>query len=837
MARPEPSACAIWLDDYTAIWDLRFNYQELRFEHTTTCPGGITARREAAMKTGNTDDLGDARVVVIGGGIAGCSAAYHLAALGLTDVLLLERASLSSGTTWHSTGSMETYRDNPLIFEMVRYTVNSFPGLQSESGQQLGWRNLGRVMYTDRESRFEVFRTLPELGRARGIEIELLSARGVGERLPIIDPSGLVGGVWIPSDGCVNPTDVVMAYAMAARVRGVRIREQVRIQEIIVKNGAVRGVVTDRGTVGCDTVVVAAGRWSSAITSTCGVRLPLYALEHQYIITEAIPGLDRKLPLLLSYDDQLYGREEVGGLIIGSFDDNAVPVSSPNTTESSAFALLNERWEQFEPYMKTALRRFPVLATAGIKMLLNGPESFTPDGEMLLGPVPGVDGLYSVCGFNSTGIALSPAAGKFIAEWIVEGEASADVAQLDVRRFAPQQTSEAYMRERVTEIPHYACGLHGPTDDYATARNLRLSPIHASLTVAGAHFASVGGWERPTWIETPTARNWINAVAQEVDTAGGGALAVDRSADVKIALFGAAAESWLAAKLGLAGLNLNSFATLVAFPGEEGQVEALGRIVPWRAGWLLTAGPEQETRLTEWVRRARVPDGVHAVDLTAGWAIFELMGSGQARAVQALCASADDGIAVTIDSGDRRWAGAVYLQLFTDPANASTLIFVPADTATYVWRQLLAVGETGLVRIGGHFAMEALRIARGIPRFGQEATPATRVADIVGARQIVAGSKSAAAKPVRRTGRLLVAFSSPPVGSCFGTHEGILKDGRVIGEITSRACLAGWPQTLSLGLLPAECASLASLQLAADGRHWPLSVRSTDWQAEPAAMH
>jgi 4-methylaminobutanoate oxidase (formaldehyde-forming) len=479
--------------------------------------------------------------------------------------------------------------------------------------------------------------------------------------------------------------------------------------------------------------------------------------------------------------------------------------------------------------MKTALRRFPVLATTGIKMLLNGPESFTPDGEMLLGPVPGVDGLYSVCGFNSNGIALSPAAGKFIAEWIVEGEASADVAQLDVRRFAPLQASEAYLRERVTEIPHYACGLHGPMDDYATARNLRLSPIHASLTVAGAHFASVGGWERPTWIETPTACNWMNAVAEEVDAASRDALAIDRSADVKIALFGAAAEPWLAAKLGLPELNLNSSAILVAFPGDECRVEALGRIVPWRGGWLLTAGPEQETRLTEWVRRARVPDSVHAVDLTAGWAIFELIGTGQTRAAQALCAGADDGVPANIGGGTCRWAGAAHIHLFTDPANASTLIFVPADIATHVWRQLLAVGETGLVRIGGHFAMEALRIARGVPRFGQEVTPATRVGDIVGARQISDVSKSAAAKPARHTGRQLMAFSSPPVSSCFGTHEGILQNGCVVGEITSRACLVGWAHTLSLGLLPAECGSLASLQLAADGRHWPLSVRSTDW--------
>ena len=786
--------------------------------------------------TRGLNDLGDARVVVAGGGIAGCSAAYHLAALGLTDVLLLERSALSSGTTWHSTGSMETYRNDPLIFEMVRYTVNSFPGLEAESGQQLGWRNVGRVMYTDRETRFELFKTLPDLGRARGIDIELLSARGVGERLPIIDPQGLAGGLWIPGDGCVNPTDVVMAYAKAARGRGVRIREQVRILEIVVTHGAVRGVVTDQGIVGCDTVIVAAGRWSGAITGTCGIRLPLYALEHQYIITEAIPGLDRRLPLILSYDDQLYGREEVGGLILGSLDDNAIPVSSPNTAENSAFTLLNERWAQFEPYMKTALRRFPVLASTGIKMLLNGPESFTPDGQMLLGPIPGVDGLYSICGFNSNGIALSPAAGKFIAEWIVEGEASADVSRLDVRRFAVQQSSEAYIRERVTEIPHHACGLHGPMDDYATARNLRLSPVHASLAAAGARFASVNGWERATWIETVTSPDWMSAVAEEAAAASCGALAVDRSADVKIALFGAAAGPWLAAKLGLSALNPDPAAMLVAFPGDQGQVEALGRVVPWQGGWLLTAGPEQDTRLIEWVRRARVPGAVHAVDQTPGWALFELVGSAQASAVQALCAGVDDRCSADVGGGKSHWAGAAAVQLFTDPANASTLILVPADTAIHVWQRLLTVGEAGMVRVGGHFAMEALRIARGIPRFGQEATPAARVADMVGARQLVPVSITAnAANPQQRAGRMLVAFSSPAVTPCFGGREAILQNGRVVGEITSRVCLAGWPETLSLGLLPTASGSLAPLHLAADGRRWPLSVRSTVWQPGLAA--
>ncbi len=773
--------------------------------------------------TENRAPLGDARVVIVGGGIAGCSAAYHLAALGLTDVLLLERASLSSGTTWHSTGSMETYRDNPLIYEMVRYTVSSFPRLQEESGQLLGWRNLGRVMYTDCEARYEIFRTLPELGRSRGIEIELLSPRGVAERLPIIEPAGLVGGVWVPSDGCVNPTDVVTAYAKAARARGVRVRENVRVIELVGSGGRIRGVVTDQGVIGCDAVVIAAGRWSNAIAGTIGASLPLHALEHQYIITEPIPGLPKTLPLLLSYDDRFYGREEVGGIIIGSFDSNAIPVASPNEEGNSAFMLLNERWDQFEPYMKTALRRFPVLASTGIKMLLNGPESFTPDGEMLLGPVPGIDGLYSLCGFNSNGIALSPAAGKFIAEWIIEGEPSADVAQLDVRRFAIEQASDAYIRERVTEVPEYVCTLHGPLDDYRTSRDVRRSPVHAELAASGARFASVAAWERPLIIDSAASGTWIDAVVAETAAAHHGALLVDRSADVKVALIGAEVWPWLAKTLGMASLADDGRTTIAAFPGAHGQVEAFGRILPWDGGVLLTAGPEQATRVPEWLRRTELPPGARWIDVTSGWAIFELAGPAGHEVLSSFSstAMAAGGHATAL------WVGAARIQVHSDPVHASTLLFVPADYAVYVWRHLLGAAG-GAVRVGGHYAQEALRIARGIPRFGQEATPATRVVDVVGSRQSV---------PARRpSGRLLTALAGPAGLPGFATHESILHEGKVIAHATSRAWLPGWPQMLALTVLPTDRGPLVGIELAAAGKRWPLSRRATVWQPGEVAQ-
>lgn len=709
----------------------------------------------------------------------------------MKDVLLLERANLSSGTTWHSTGNMETYRDDPLIFSMVRYAVESLPRLEIESGQNIGWRNVGRVAYTDREERLDLFKTLPELGRVRGISIDLLSADDVARRLPIIDPSDLLGGIWVPSDGRVNPTDIVMAYAKAARARGVRIREHLSVLEIIVRDGTVRGVATPDGIIACNTVVVAAGLWSADIVRSCGLALPLYALEHQYLITKPIADLDRNMPLFLSYDEQLYGREEVGGLMVGSLDDDAIPIGSSELPQSFANSLLSERWDQFEPYMATAMRRFPVLRSAGIKMLVNGPESFTPDGQMLLGPIPGVDGLYSACGFNSNGIALSPAAGKYVAEWIVEGSPSADVSRLDVRRLAPALAAKTFMRERATEIPGYASRMHGPGDDYATARNLRLTPLHAELAAAGAHFNSVNGWERPTWFAQNLGRNrWLDAVAAEVAAAATGMLAVDRSSDTKIAVRGTGARDWLAARVTFPASTQELQVRTAMFRGRSGRIEAMGRVLPWQDGWLLTVAAEQESRLKEWLRVAQSADDVQTVDLTDALAVLEIHGLGVPNAVS-------------------------QMPVVRDPVHESMLLVSTAETVKHLWPRIVGAGvDAGLdagtaavARAGGHYAQEALRIAGGIPRHGQDATPFSRAP------------------------ATLVAFTSPLGPQGFGSHEVVLAGNQAVGEITSRAWVPGWPATLSLALLRPEAAQEPHLEFVADGKRWPLTWRATRWEA------
>jgi len=776
-----------------------------------------------------------ADVIVIGGGIGGGSVAYHLAALGVRDVLLLERSELACGTTSHSTGNMETYRDDPLLFSMVRYAVESLPGLQSESGQEVGWRNVGRVMYTDSEQRMELLRAVPELGRMRGIEVELLTAKQLAERLPVIDSSEILGGIWVPSDGRVDPSNVAVAYVRAARMRGARVRTRTPVLKIVIRGARVSGVRTAAGEMlECNTVVVAAGLWSSAIVATCDVTLPLYALEHQYLITKPISGVNRNMPLFISYDDQLYGREETGGLIVGSLDDDAIPVTSAESPAHLSDALLNERWEQFEPYLKIAMRRFPVLRTAGVKMLVNGLESFTADGQMLLGPVPGVQGLYCACGFNSNGIALAPAAGKFLAEWIVEGAPSADVSRLDVRRFGRTVASEVFMRERVTEVPGYSCRIHTPADDYKTARNIRLSPIHAGLAAIGAHFISVNGWERPAWIgaaEGPP-RAWLETVASEAAAATQGVLAIDRSTDVKIALVGPGADDWLTAHVTAYKAEEESISQVVAFPSPAGLAQAFGRIMPWNGGYLLTADPEQEARLTEWVRTAPVPQAMHTCDVSAGIAMFEFQGPKVAEMLSALLNVSN--IQSTLAAKTLHWAGATRVRAVADPAHGSTVLLVPADGAMYVWKRLMAVSLVFGLKPGGFFAQEIKRIELGIPRFGQDITPFDQVSTVFGDKSTLSGEQLRSLKPGAAASKepmMRIGVAASEVIPGFGTNEAVVLGDRVVGELTSRAGLPGSAETLGLAVIRSDEVTSQSLILVTQGKRLPLRRRSTHWEA------
>lgn len=417
-------------------------------------------RETAAVVTGPGGGVPErADVVVIGAGVVGASVAWHLARAGSCDVVLLERSRIGSGTTWHAAGNMETWRADPLLGDMVDYTVRLFPELERQSGVAFGWRQTGRVHFTAESRVMEGCRAVPARARARGVDVHLLDAKEVGEKLPILSTDGILGGLWTPNDGRVDPTNLATAYARGATKRGVRLVEDVPVTRILVEGGRVAGVETAQGVVRCAAVVLAGGLWSTSIARSCGVALPLVGVQHFYLLTKAILGLSRDLPLFLSYDEQTYGREDVGGLLVGWLDEDAIPVEPEDLPADFAFGLLPERWGQIERYLAPTMRRFPAMEQAGVRMLLNGPESFTPDGRMLLGAVPELSGLYLATAMNSNGIALSSCVGKIIAEWIAHGRPSLDVGPLGLARFGAEQRTRSYLRARIPEVPSAMCKL------------------------------------------------------------------------------------------------------------------------------------------------------------------------------------------------------------------------------------------------------------------------------------------------------------------------------------------------------------------------------------------
>jgi 4-methylaminobutanoate oxidase (formaldehyde-forming) len=743
-----------------------------------------------------------ARIVVIGGGVVGASVAYHLAALGCADTVLLERAQIGSGTSWHAAGNMETYRADPLIGEMIRYAVDFYPRLEAETGQALGWRQTGRVMFTHDAERMRQFRGLPALGRARGIDIELLSPRGVQEKLPIIGPDGLAGGIWIPSDGRINPTDLANAMARGARQRGARVVEGMPVTGIAIRRGRVAGVITAAGEIACETVVCAAGLWSPQLGALAGVRIPLCAAQHFYLLTKPLPEVHRDLPLFLGYDERLYGREDVGGLLVGFFDSDALPVGPEQLPRDFAFGLLDENWSQVEANVAIATRRFPVLERAEIRMLLNGPESFTPDMQMLLGEAPELPGFFLATGMNSSGIALSAAAGRLTAEWILEGAPSLDAARLDIKRFAPGQSQRRYVRERTREVPSFMCERSRPGLDFRSSRNVRRSSLHGALLAAGAVMGSAAGWERPLWFaagETPAAA----CVRAELAAATGGAALFDRSSDAKLWLEGPGAGRLLRRLTGAAGDVAPGEARLAPMLNAQGGVEALPTLLRLAAeSWLLLAEPEQGTRLEAWVRRHIPPGEAVLVDVTGGWSVLALAGPGAAAL---LAAAGEPGQPAGGGRPGEIEIGFATARRFACPVTGQTCLLLPAEYAAGAHEALLAAGIA--FRPAGFLAAEALRIGRGVARLGLEASPGIAAVeagldaglDLQGNGDFL-GRPAVLAQRATRPARRVAAFRLPGDAEGPFTHAPLLDGGRSVGFVTSGAPLPGGGSVL-LGLI------------------------------------
>ena len=441
------------------------------------------------------------KVVVIGGGVAGCSVAYHLAKFGWKDTVLLERDQLTSGTTWHAAGLVGQLGASSTITRLRKYSLNLYKELEEKTGLSTGLKQNGAITVASSNERLQELLRQATAAQLFDVNVEVVDKKKIKELYPVIEDKDILGGVYMPQDGQADPVGVTNVLAKAAKMEGVKIFEKTPVNKILLKKDKIIGVETKFGKIDCEYVVLATGMWSRQIGEEIGVSIPLYPNEHFYIITEPIKDLPKNLPVLRDYNSCLYLKEDAGKMLVGIFEPNAKPAFKEKglVPNDFSFGEFPDDFDHFEPYLEKSFHRLPMLKEAGVRKFFSGPESFTPDTQYLLGETAEIKNLYSCCGFNSIGIASSGGAGRVTAEWMINGHMNEDLFSLDIKRFQKFHSSKNFIMERVTETLGDLYGMHWPYKQHKTSRNQKTLPYHDDLKKSGACFGVSGEYERPMW--------------------------------------------------------------------------------------------------------------------------------------------------------------------------------------------------------------------------------------------------------------------------------------------------------------------------------------------------
>jgi sarcosine dehydrogenase len=676
------------------------------------------------------------RAVIIGGGIIGCSTAYHLAKLGC-EVTLLERKKLTSGSTFHAAGLVGQLRSSASITQLLGESVKLYRNLEAETGLATGWKMNGGLRLACTAERWTEVRRQATTARSFGLEMHLLSAQEARELWPLMDVSDVIGAAFLPTDGQANPSDITLSLAKGARMHGAAIFEDVEVTGIEVANGRATAVVTGQGRIACEAVIVCAGQWTRALCAMVGVNVPLVSVEHQYMVTEPIAGVPRNLPTLRDPDRLTYYKEEVGGLVMGGYEANPIAWAVQGIPDGFSYQLLNSNLEHFEPLMELAIGRVPALQTAGVKTLINGPESFTPDGNFILGEAPELRGLFVGAGFNAFGIASGGGAGKMLAEWVVGGAAPMDLWPVDIRRFGPAHRDTGWVRARTLEAyaKHYT--MAWPSEENVSARPLRRSALYARLAEAGACFGEKMGWERPNWFVAPGEApvdvytyekpNWFGAVAREHHNTRQHVSLFDQSSFAKFMVVGRDAEaalSWICANDISGPVGKLTYTQML---NARGGIEA--DLTVARLGeqkFYITTGTGFVTHDADWITR-NIGAGLDAqlVDVTSAYATLALMGP-NARAVLRAVTTEDVSNAAFAFGTVRHIhiAGAPVLALrVTYVGELGWELHIPTDFALTVYDALMAAGRAHGLENAGYRAIETLRLEKFYRAWGADIGP------------------------------------------------------------------------------------------------------------------
>ncbi|AFO88114.1 GcvT family protein [Phaeobacter inhibens] len=748
-----------------------------------------------------------AKAVIIGGGIIGCSTAYHLAKLGWTDTVLLERKKLTSGTTFHAAGLVGQLRSNANITQLLGYSVDLYNKIEAETGLGTGWKMNGGLRLACNEERWTEVKRQATTAHSFGLEMELLTPKEAQDLWPLMDISDVIGAAFMPTDGQANPSDITQALAKGARMAGAKIFEDTKVIDIEIEDGRIRAVITEHGRIECEKVICCAGQWTRTFAKRFGVNVPLVPMEHQYMVTEPFEGVPSNLPTLRDPDRLTYYKEEVGGLVMGGYEPNPIPWATDGIPKGFHYSLLDSNFDHFEQLMEQALGRVPALEHAGIKTLTNGPESFTPDGNFIIGEAPELSNFYVGAGFNAFGIAAGGGAGMALAEWVKNGEPPFDLWSADIRRFGRPHFDTDWIRTRTVEAygKHYT--MAWPHEEHDSGRPCRKSPLYDTLKNKGACFGEKLGWERPNWFadatrgETPQdlysfgRQNWFDAVGREHKAAREAAVLFDQTSFAKFTLKGPdalAAMNWICANDVDKPVGSLIYTQML---NDKGGIECdltVGRVA--RDEFYIVTGTGYATHDFDWIRR-NIPEGMNCqlFDITSSNAVLSLMGP-KARDILA-AVTRDDVSNDGFQFGTIRTIGIagcpVQALRVTYVGELGWELHLPVEYAQTVYAALMGVGQPlGLVD-AGYRAIESLRLEKGYRAWGSDIGPdhtpfEAGLGWAVKLRKKIAFKGRAAAEARKAGGvkKMLACFTTDP-GVVLMGRETIYRNGKRVGWLTS----------------------------------------------------
>jgi sarcosine dehydrogenase len=747
-----------------------------------------------------------AQIVVIGGGIIGCSTAYHLARDHKADVILLEQGQLTSGSTWHAAGLVGQLRSSASITKVLKYSVDLYKRLDQETGLETGWKMSGCLRLATNQDRWTEYMRLATTAQSFGMEMHLLSPQEARAMFPLMHVDDLVGASWLPTDGQASPSDITQSLAKGARMHGAKIFEHVRVTGFDMKDGRILAVKTDKGDIACEKVVNCAGQWARQVGAMAGINVPLQPVKHQYVITEKIDGLSSDAPTIRDPDRRTYFKEEVGGLCFGGYEPNPQGWTTGDVPNEFEFQLFDDDYDHFEQHMMQAIERFPALANVGVKQMINGPESFTPDGNFILGPAPECINMFVGAGFNAFGIASGGGAGWVLAQWVVDGEAPLDLWVVDIRRFAEMHKDRQWVNDRTLEAygKHYEIGF--PHIEYQSGRPRIVSPLYDRLKAHRAVFGSKLGWERPNWfapegmeprdIPTMGRQNWFDAVGDEHRHVREKVGIFDQSSFAKFEVSGPDALTALSHICANDVTRPVGRLTYTQLLNTRGGIEAdltVARLTEDR--FYIVTGTGFRTHDLAWIRE-HVPEGadVRIEDITENHGTLSLMGP-HARDVLEKVTSADVSNAAFPFGHVREIdiAGHTVRALrVTYVGELGWELHMPIGATGEIFDALMQAGKPWEIRPVGYRALESLRLEKGYRAWGSDITPndtpyeaglgwAVRRNSNTG----FVGQKALAAIAGQPLKKRFAGFVIDDPDAVLVGRETILRNGQPVGYLTS----------------------------------------------------